>query len=138
MYIPKMKEKIGTTSAPDEALRSLITRIIKESGKSRTDIAEKLSVHVGQPISQPMLDDWTAESKKRARFPACFVQAFSEVTEDDQLQRHLLSERLLDLLAIGESVAEAAGSLKRAQDAVASIVEQGRGKKAEHKQAPKA
>jgi hypothetical protein len=85
-----------------------------------------------------MLDDWTAESKKRARFPACFVQAFSEVTEDDQLQRHLLSERLLDLLAIGESVAEAAGSLKRAQDAVASIVEQGRGKKAEHKQAPKA
>jgi hypothetical protein len=103
MYIPKMKQKIGTTSPPDEALRNLVTRIIKDSGMSRTEIAEELSLRVGQPISKRMLDDWTAESKKRARLPACYVQALCEITKDSRLQRQLLSERLRELLSLGES-----------------------------------
>lgn len=98
-----MKQKIGTRSLPDEALRNLVTRIIKDSGMSRTEIAEELSLRVGQPISKRMLDDWTAESKKRARLPACYVQALCEITNDSRLQRHLLSERLRELLCLGES-----------------------------------
>jgi hypothetical protein len=62
------------------------------------------------------------------RFPAAYVPALCQVVGNDDLQRHLLSERLLDLLAIGESVTEAAGSLKRAQEAVARIIEQARQK----------
>jgi len=69
----------------------------------RTEIAEELTLHVGQPTSKRMLDDWTAESKKRARLPACYVEALCEITNDDRLQRHLLSERLRELLRLGES-----------------------------------
>jgi hypothetical protein len=111
--MPKMPEKIGTSRCSDTPVRNLITEVIKRSGMKRLAIAEKLSLHVGQPISKRMLDDWTAESKKRARFPACFVQAFCEITNSDQLQRHLLSDRLRRLLSLGESVETLLSSEKR-------------------------
>jgi hypothetical protein len=104
MYMPNFDPKIGTQKNPDAALRELLTTLLRQSAKSRAQIAEGISVHVGQRISKRMLDDWTAESKKPARFPSCFVQAFCEVTENDQLQRHLLSERLQRLLSVGETV----------------------------------
>lgn len=81
MYIPKMAPKIGTNELPDDLLRLLVTSVIKTSKLSREQIAQRLSLHVGQPISKRMLDDWTAGSKKPARFPACFVNAFCEVTQ---------------------------------------------------------
>ena len=102
--MPNSEAKIGRLENPDSAMRELLTRLVRQSSKSRTQIAEEISVHVGQRISKRMLDDWTAESKKPARFPACFVQAFCEVTQSDQLQKHLLSERLRKLLSVGESV----------------------------------
>jgi uncharacterized protein YjiS (DUF1127 family) len=106
MYIPKMKQKTGKPPLPDQALRNLVTRIIKDSGISRREIAEELSRGVGRLISKRMLDEWTAgsnDSKVRSRFPASYVQAFCEVTNDTRLQRHLLGERLRELLSLGES-----------------------------------
>lgn len=102
--MPNSEAKIGTQKNPDAAMRKLLTELLKQSSKSRAQIAEEISVHAGQRISKRMLDDWTAESKKPARFPACLVQVFCEVTGNDQLQRHLLSERMRRLLSVGESV----------------------------------
>jgi hypothetical protein len=102
--MPNLEEKIGTGCLPDDVLRNLVTVLIRQSNLSRDAIAEKLSLLVAQPISKRMLDDWTAGSKKRARFPACFVQGFCEVVGNDRLQRHLLSDRLRDLLSLGESM----------------------------------
>jgi hypothetical protein len=99
-----MIKRIGTPCNPEDAVRNLITGLIRRSTMSRIEIVEKLSLHVGRKISKRMLDDWTAESKKRARFPACFVQVFCEVIKDDRLQRHLLSERLRKLLSVGEAI----------------------------------
>jgi hypothetical protein len=56
---------------------------------------------------------------------AAWIPALCQVAGTDLLQRHLLSARLLEFLIIGESVTEASGSLKQAQEAVAKIVEQG-------------
>jgi hypothetical protein len=102
--MPNFEAKIGKAQTPDSALRELLSHLLRQSSKSRAQIAEEVSVHVGQRISKDMLDDWTAESKKPARFPAFLIPAFCEITGSDELQRHLLSERLRRVLSVGESV----------------------------------
>ena len=107
---------------------------MKASGKNRAQIASEMSQHLGcpadRPIAKNMLDDCVRSRKKgrMVRFPAAWIPALCQVIGSDRLQRHLLSERLLDLLAIGETMTEAAASLKRAHEAVAAILEQGRQK----------
>ena len=129
------KETITTpTDRLEAALRNLVKSLIKKSGKNRAIIARRMTAIIeartakpGRPISKRMIDDWVSP-KMRARFPAALIEAFCEAVDDDTLQRHVIGARLRDLLAIGESVIEAAGSLKRAHEAVARIVEQGRHK----------
>jgi hypothetical protein len=120
-----MEEKIGNGRKPDadSALRMLLTAVIRAQSKSRQQICEELSTQVGQDITLFMLNDWTCDAKKPARFPAAFVQAFCNVTGSDELQRFLLSEKLVALLAIGESVAKSGTELKHAQEAVSRIIE---------------
>ncbi len=57
---------------------------------------------VGRNITASMLNDYTANTKNTARFPAAYVRGFCEVTGDDSLQRLLLGDRLRDLAEIGE------------------------------------
>lgn len=100
---------------------------MKRSGKGRTQIAREMSQILGCPVDRPiaknMLDDCVRSRKtgRMVRFPAAWIPAISQVTGSDSLQRSLLSERLLDLLAVGEDVKEAESRLKRAQEAVARI-----------------
>jgi hypothetical protein len=61
-----------------------------------------MSLHAAQPISERMLNDWTAESKKPARFPAIFIKAFCDVTGSDELQRFFMSPRDLKLVEFAE------------------------------------
>jgi hypothetical protein len=51
-----------------------------------------------------MLNSFTAEHKRAARFPALFLLSFCEITGDDRLQREILSPRLRELLQLGELV----------------------------------
>jgi len=119
--------------------RRLLADIMKCSRKPRAQIARELSEILGRPADRPvgknLLDDCVRSRKqgRMIRFPAAWIPALCQVTGSDRLQRHLLSERLLGFLTIGEDVTEAAESLKRAQEAVAKMVEQGRGRKAEKK-----
>ncbi len=106
MYMPKTTEKIGTRPVADEILRALLTKAIKRSPKSRVQIAEAVSLHSGHAISKRMLDDWTAESKKRARLPAAFIEALCEVLADDSLQRAIMGKRLCQLVRLGEMEVE--------------------------------
>lgn len=104
MYIPKMAEQIGI---PDTPLRELLARLIKRSGKKHPQIAREMSLHTGGRISKRMVDDWLAPSKKGARFPAVAVEAFCEAVGNDELQRHIMGERLRRALAVGEAVLQA-------------------------------
>lgn len=112
-----MAPQIGTAKDDDKVLRSLISKVIKVYEKAshcnREQLAKELSLHAGQPISKRMLDDWTAEAKKPARFPLCFVRAFCEVTEGDELQRFALSERNLKRLVTGKTVEDLMGDKQR-------------------------
>jgi hypothetical protein len=107
---------------------------MRDSHKSRAVITREMSLALGFPlecsIPKDLLND-CLRSRKRGRavrFPAAWVPALCQVIGSDELQRHLLGERLRSLLAIGEDVAQSARSLKRAQEAVARIMEQGKEK----------
>ena len=50
------------------------------------------------------------------------------MTGSDVLQRHLLSQQLLDCLLVGERVAQGEASLKEAYEATMRIIEQARHK----------
>ncbi|GEM_PF-966660 len=112
----------------------LLADVMKRSGKTRAQIAAQLSQVLGcspeRPIRKQMLDDCVRSRKKgrAVRFPAAWIPGLCHILGSDELQRHLLSDRLRELLLVGENVTEAASSLKRAQQAVAKIVEQERQK----------
>jgi hypothetical protein len=109
--------KGSTASAPqagpgaDVSLRHIVRRAIRESRRKKTpeQIAEDLSKCIGKDVTVHMLNAFTSESKKPARFPALFIEPLCEITGDDRLQRFVLSDRLRKLLRLGEAAAEVLG-----------------------------
>lgn len=132
--MPKTEEisapQIGTS---DSRIRRAMSAAIARCADKRKEIADELGAAVGERITKTRLDDYTATSKPVRRFPAAWICAFCELTGSDELARCVLPKHLLDLLAIGESVVGAAGSLKRAHEAVSRIIEQPRQKKGKDK-----
>ena len=104
---PNIDEKIGLQ---DSELRKLLSKLIKQSGRKRSVIAEEISALSGLSISESMLNDWTSEYHKSARFPAFLIESFCRAVENDQLQRSLVSRRFRELIRLGE---EAERLLKR-------------------------
>jgi hypothetical protein len=112
---------IGTPEDPDTALRQLLKRMVARCPKSRAEIAKEMKAGTGREISEWMLDDWICPSKKPARFPAAFIQAFCEVVGDDALQSHVMSNRLRELVELGERVSSMAGLVREVQERVARL-----------------
>ena len=99
----------------DSDLRTLLSKLIRQSPKKRLQIAEEMTERTGQKISEDMLNDWTSECHKAARFPAAFIMAFCEVMDSDVLQRHVMGARLRGIIDFrDEQVAWLAGSLRAA------------------------
>ena len=62
-----------------------------------------MSARLGQTISCSMLHDFTATSKRGARFPVWFILPFCEAVGSDALQRKLMGSRLLRLVEFAEA-----------------------------------
>lgn len=86
----------------DSALRKLVTEMIRGCPKKREQIAEELSQRLGQHITVHILNSYTSESNKSSRFPALWLEAFSEIVGDDRLERYVLSQRNREVLEFGE------------------------------------
>jgi hypothetical protein len=97
-----MPESIENTGTADNQLRKLLTDIIRDCPKKRLQIAEELSELLGQSVTVHMLNDFTSESKKPARFPALFILPLCQVVGDDRLQRHVMGNRLRMLVEFAE------------------------------------
>jgi len=75
-------------SMDDSALvRETLVRAIKESGKSRAQIADEMSRLTGRTITEITLNKFSAESRTDYRWPAELDRAFCAATGDDQLLR---------------------------------------------------
>jgi hypothetical protein len=69
----------------DIAVRWMLTAAIKASSLSREQIAERMAYITGREITVPMLDTFTADSKRQHRFPLAWLTAFCAVTGDHRL-----------------------------------------------------
>jgi hypothetical protein len=96
-----------------------------------------MSRRLGVKVKPSMLDSYTAESKKPARFPAAFVAAFCEITGDHRLQRFLMAPKQRGLLELGERVSSMRWVLEQMQDEVARLTGRGRQKKGKRKRTRK-
>jgi hypothetical protein len=59
---------------------SLLRRSMKESDRSRVEIAADMSAITGFPITKFMIDAWTAKAKGKWRFPLEYAPAFELAT----------------------------------------------------------
>ena len=102
----------------DLAVRKIIAELIHASPLSRAQIADRLHlVAPNCPVTVHMLNDFSAESKLKARFPVAWVPGFCELLNDDRLQRFILSKRQLHLLEWAEMNLDVAVSLKKIEAA---------------------
>jgi hypothetical protein len=97
-----VQEFSGNHEHIDTAIRRHISDAMRRSSKSRAEIAEEMSRRLECRVTASMLNDYTAETKGAARFPAAWIVALCEVTGDDRLQRLVLSARLQKLLGLAE------------------------------------
>jgi hypothetical protein len=88
----------------DAAVRAVVSHAIATQPHSRQQLAEHISRLAGVRVTAGMLNDFTAASKRLARFPAAWVPAFCQAAGDDSLQRLMLSQRLLAAVTLGERV----------------------------------
>ena len=97
-----LEEISGNSGQADIAVRRQISDAIRRSNKSRAEIAEEMSRRLECRITASMLNDYTAETKGAARFPAAWIAAFCAATNDDGLQRLVMGARLRKLVSLGE------------------------------------
>jgi hypothetical protein len=132
-----LERKDGTVSAEND-IRRVLRDVMK--GNDRAEIARAMSEDLGRSITKSMLADFTRNprlnNRRQVRFPAAWTKALCRAVNNDDLACSQLREDRRLALALGDLLLP--WILKRAQEAAVSIVEQGRGKKAEQKQAPKA
>jgi hypothetical protein len=98
-----LPDKAISQHTDDAEMRQLITDMIKRCPKKRDQIAAEMSALLRHRITVHMLNAFTSDSRKWSRFPAAWLQAFSEVVSDDRLERYVISKRNRDVLEFGEA-----------------------------------
>ena len=77
-------------SMNDAALvRQVLTESMRLSNKSRAQIADEMTYLCGRPITERMLNAFTAESREDHRFPSELERAFCKATGADRLLKVL-------------------------------------------------
>lgn len=139
MTNPTPQRKDGTVPVEDE-VRRILREAMKRSGKRRDEIARQMTEALRRLVTGSMLADFTRNGtkKRQVRFPAGWVCAFCEVVGDDALQRHLMGERLRQLLELGERVSNLGSVLGKMQDELARLTSRGARKKAKGRRTRKA
>ena len=84
--VPREPEPVPGAFDFDLQLRNLLNRAIKESPKSRAEIAAAMTDLVfgdagDGEITKVQLDSWTAPSRGDWRFPLCYLPAFVKAAD---------------------------------------------------------
>jgi hypothetical protein len=78
-------ERLDASLNLDQAVRGALGAAMKQTDRSRAQIADDISRLTGQKVTLRMLDDFTAESKSGYRFPAAWLAAFCVATRDSRV-----------------------------------------------------
>jgi hypothetical protein len=87
----------------DIAVRWALTQAIRGSSLSREQIVERMSYITGREITVPMLDTFTAESKRQHRFPLAWANAFCAVTNDYRLISLMVEKAGFRVVTVAEA-----------------------------------
>lgn len=90
----------------DKKIRGLLRRALAHNSSKHAEICDRLTKILNRKISLNMFANWTAEGKREWHLPAYLVPTICELTQDDSIQRLLLSDRSLRHLKVGEFVME--------------------------------
>jgi hypothetical protein len=93
----------------ESAIRTILTEVIRKSAKSREEIAEQMTVMVGERVSVRMLNSYTSEAAEQHRWPSQYTRAFCYVVQDWGLLRciveragfRMITPAEAELLALG-------------------------------------
>jgi hypothetical protein len=91
--VPMPPAPVGGSLDYTKELNHVLSAAISASGRSRYEIAGRMSELTGQDITKSMLDSWTADSKQDWRFPFEFAAAFEAACVSTCLQELLGRKR---------------------------------------------
>jgi len=114
--VPVARDPQPGALAVGQALRHLLSELLKASPLSRFDVAARMSALTGHEISKHQLDAWTAESREGWRFPLEYLPAFEEAVQTHALTAWVAELRGCKVL-VGKAALDAEiGRLERARD----------------------
>jgi len=124
--LPKGAGQPGSLN-DDRLVRAAIATTIRRCALSRVQIADSMSLLLGQRVTAKMLNSYSADSMTPNRFPVAWQRAFCQATGDDALLRccaelagfRLLTQAEVDLLELGREYLRQ----KRAAEKLRSIEE---------------
>jgi hypothetical protein len=103
---PKTGQARPSNFEANREVRNLLANAIKSSRRKRAEIAEQMSALLGRSVTESMLNDFTrgCDKGRDVRFPAAWIGPFCEAVGNDDLRRHVMGQRLRQLLTLGEAV----------------------------------
>jgi hypothetical protein len=118
-----------TAQRLESEFRALLRKVLKGSpNMSPAQIADALTIHLGQTISTLHLDNWTCKARGQTRrFPAVFLKPLYEITGDPRLLVYLMGPRLRRLLEFAERELAAAKDERERQRMRARILREENG-----------
>jgi len=88
-----------------QALNSALSKAIKESGKSRFQIAAEMSEYLGYlEVTKSMLDNWTSDSHGDHRFPLEAYPAFKHAVQSSEPLKLIGKMSLCQVLESSEAI----------------------------------
>lgn len=105
----------GSLDYESQLCRTL-SRALKETPRSRAQVAADMSVTLGKTITESMLNTWTAESRDLHRFPFAFAAAFEAACETTCLQQILASKRGSVVMVGEDALLAELGRLERTEN----------------------
>jgi hypothetical protein len=91
----------------------ILTEAISASGRTRAEIAFRMSEFTGDAISEFMLNSWTAKSHDRHRFPLEYAAAFEAATDSFVLQQLVAELRGTRVMVAAEVIDAELGRVHR-------------------------
>lgn len=99
--VPVAPAPVGGSMQCAEEVCAVLTDAITKSGKSRYEVAARMSELLGREITKAQIDAWTAESKIEWRFPFEYAAAF-EVACGCIILQELLARKRGTRILVGE------------------------------------
>jgi len=122
--VPVPRNPIPGALAVGPSLRHLLADLLKDSPRSRFEVAAHMSELTGQEVSKHQLDSWTADSRDGWRFPLEYLPAFEVAVQTHGITAWLADLRGCKVLVGKEALDAEIGKLERLKEEAARKIKQ--------------